>query len=189
DHHHALVLAQSLKRDAPARLTRELPEAPEALIDLVRRRFADELEPHFAVEERELVPRCEAHGEPLASQAARITGDHRDLRSMVERLGSGELADDLDAFGRRLEEHIRYEDRTWFPTLERELGSTALEQLAPSLVPIPESAITGFEQDDDGEWVALLACGHRQHVRHRPPWQERAWVTTERGRREHLGAR
>lgn len=36
--------------------------------------------------------------------------------------------------------------------------------------------ITGFHQDAEGHWVAELECGHRQHVRHDPPWQVRAWV-------------
>jgi tellurite resistance-related uncharacterized protein len=52
-----------------------------------------------------------------------------------------------------------------------------------------ETTIVGFHQDDAGDWVAELACGHGQHVRHRPPWQERPWVTTEVGRQGKLGAR
>jgi hypothetical protein len=48
-------------------------------------------------------------------------------------------------------------------------------------------AMVGFEQDEQGDWVALLECGHRQHVRHRPPWQERAWVMSEEGRRGRIG--
>ena len=47
--------------------------------------------------------------------------------------------------------------------------------------------ITGFHQDDHGHWVAELACGHNQHVRHDPPWQLRAWVLTDEGRRTRLG--
>jgi hypothetical protein len=49
-------------------------------------------------------------------------------------------------------------------------------------------AIVGFEQDEVGDWVALLECGHRQHVRHRPPWQEREWVQTAKGRLAKVGA-
>ncbi|HEY1650827.1 MAG TPA: DUF3565 domain-containing protein [Acidimicrobiales bacterium] len=48
-------------------------------------------------------------------------------------------------------------------------------------------AIVGFERDEVGDWVALLECGHRQHVRHHPPWQERPWVQTAEGRQERLG--
>ncbi|MEP7060882.1 MAG: DUF3565 domain-containing protein [Betaproteobacteria bacterium] len=47
--------------------------------------------------------------------------------------------------------------------------------------------IVGFAQDDDAHWVAQLACGHNQHVRHDPPWTSRPWVITPEGRSAHLG--
>ncbi|MDY6481444.1 DUF3565 domain-containing protein [Acinetobacter faecalis] len=48
-------------------------------------------------------------------------------------------------------------------------------------------AIIGFHLDDEQHYVAKLACGHNQHVRHTPPWQNRPWVVTEDGRKEKLG--
>lgn len=48
-------------------------------------------------------------------------------------------------------------------------------------------AICGFHQDDEAHWVAELACGHHQHVRHDPPWQQRPWVQTEQGRAQFMG--
>jgi tellurite resistance-related uncharacterized protein len=42
--------------------------------------------------------------------------------------------------------------------------------------------------DEHGDWVAFLSCGHKQHVRHQPPFFERPWVTTEQGRQEKLDA-
>jgi hypothetical protein len=51
-----------------------------------------------------------------------------------------------------------------------------------------QQAIVGFHLDEENHWVAELACGHGQHVRHDPPWQNRPWVLTEQGRREKLGA-
>jgi hypothetical protein len=47
--------------------------------------------------------------------------------------------------------------------------------------------IVGFHQDDLGDWVAELECGHDQHVRHDPPWTNRPWVTTPDGRNATLG--
>lgn len=47
--------------------------------------------------------------------------------------------------------------------------------------------ITGFFQDEAGDWVARLSCGHRQHVRHQPPFVERPWTTTKEGRDGFLG--
>lgn len=48
-------------------------------------------------------------------------------------------------------------------------------------------SVVGFHQDEEGHWVADLACGHAQHVRHDPPWQVRPWVLTDVGRTAHLG--
>lgn len=47
--------------------------------------------------------------------------------------------------------------------------------------------IIGFHKDEEAHWVADLACGHGQHVRHNPPLITRPWVTTAEGRQEHLG--
>ena len=50
-----------------------------------------------------------------------------------------------------------------------------------------QQPIIGYHIDDQQHWVAQLACGHNQHVRHDPPWMHRPWVTTETGRRSHIG--
>ncbi len=47
--------------------------------------------------------------------------------------------------------------------------------------------IAGYHRDAESHWVAELACGHFQHVRHAPPWTLRPWVTTDEGRRRALG--
>jgi hypothetical protein len=51
----------------------------------------------------------------------------------------------------------------------------------------PPRAITGFHRDEEGHWVAELACGHQQHVRDEPPMQSRPWVRTAEGRASRLG--
>jgi hypothetical protein len=50
-----------------------------------------------------------------------------------------------------------------------------------------ERAIVGYHQDEVGDWIAELACGHRRHVRHRPPFELRPWVVEPEGRRGRLG--
>lgn len=50
-----------------------------------------------------------------------------------------------------------------------------------------KQSITGYHQDDEGHWVAQLACGHNQHVRHDPPLIDRAWVMSAQGRAGMLG--
>jgi tellurite methyltransferase len=48
--------------------------------------------------------------------------------------------------------------------------------------------ITVFSLDAAGDWMATLTCGHHQHVRHKPPFENRPWVTTAAGRESRLGA-
>lgn len=47
--------------------------------------------------------------------------------------------------------------------------------------------IARFHLDIENDWVAELACGHFQHVRHKPPWIQRPWVVTEEGRESMVG--
>lgn len=48
-------------------------------------------------------------------------------------------------------------------------------------------SIVGFHLDPAKDWVAELDCGHRQHVRHDPPFQMRPWVQSEEERAARLG--
>jgi hypothetical protein len=52
-----------------------------------------------------------------------------------------------------------------------------------------ERGIVGYHQDGEGQWVAELECGHDQHVRHLPPWENRPWVMTPEGRASRIGVR
>jgi hypothetical protein len=47
--------------------------------------------------------------------------------------------------------------------------------------------IVAYHLDEEAHWVAELACGHNQHVRHNPPWVVREWVTTPAGRASMRG--
>jgi hypothetical protein len=50
-----------------------------------------------------------------------------------------------------------------------------------------ERKIVDFTKDEEGHWTAILACGHKQHVRHNPPWQLRPWTQTQKGRNKFIG--
>ena len=50
-----------------------------------------------------------------------------------------------------------------------------------------QSKVTAYDHDAEGHWVAILACGHTRHLRHKPPWEMRPWVLTEQGRANFLG--
>ncbi|MGY4490578.1 DUF3565 domain-containing protein [Pseudomonas putida] len=50
-----------------------------------------------------------------------------------------------------------------------------------------DSFIEDFIRDEHGHWVAVLSCGHTQHLRHQPPWQSRPWVLDPALRAQQIG--
>ncbi len=49
------------------------------------------------------------------------------------------------------------------------------------------ATITSFHKDEYNHWVANLSCGHSQHFRHDPSWQQREWVKSVKGRKDYIG--
>ncbi|MGH8176993.1 MAG: DUF3565 domain-containing protein, partial [Steroidobacter sp.] len=47
--------------------------------------------------------------------------------------------------------------------------------------------IVDYAMDPGGERIAILDCGHPQHIRHNPPFINRAWTLTQEGRNGMLG--
>ena len=50
-----------------------------------------------------------------------------------------------------------------------------------------DRAIVGFRQDEGGTWIADLACGHSQHIRHSPPFKLAPWVLDDSERNARIG--
>lgn len=107
DHHHTLVLVRNLRRGLEPRE--------------VARIFEEQLAPHFALEERVLLPALVKAGR--ADLAARTLDEHADIRA--SRSNAARLAELLEA-------HVRFEERELFPVCE-ELIPQALDELEPRL--------------------------------------------------------
>jgi tellurite resistance-related uncharacterized protein len=190
EHHQALVLARWLS--AASGPAEGAEDNVHVSISRLRASFRAHVAPHFAIEERELIPLCHGRSEELAAQAETIRQDHAAIREMVAAITDRSWVRDAPALGDRLQSHVRFEERVWFPALETTLDDTTLASLSWRLDPEPRVPIVGFSPDQGetpGAWIATLACGHGQHVRHRPPFQNAAWVTTAEGRERKLGTR
>lgn len=59
--------------------------------------------------------------------------------------------------------------------------------LRKALFRIMKRKIVGFHKDEFGDWVADLECSHTQHVRHKPPRQNRPWVIDPAERKKRIG--
>lgn len=56
-------------------------------------------------------------------------------------------------------------------------------------MPTVPRRILGFARDEVGDWTAALDCGHRRHVRHRPPLSSYPWIEDPEQRERHVGER
>jgi hemerythrin-like domain-containing protein len=122
DHHHALRLARRVLE-----ITGDAEEpAITALWRDARHAYTLELDRHFAVEERTLLPamRAAGHGDLVD----RTLDDHRRMRAMLDA-----AVPDVDAlrkFGTLLRDHVRFEEGQLFETAQTALSDEALDTVA-----------------------------------------------------------
>ena len=121
DHHHALVLARRLQ-EAAARGGLDVELSAE-----VRRRYDEDLGPHFAIEEEELLPALALVGR--TDLVDRTLREHAALRDHLAAAESGDCSR-LAEFGALLEAHVRFEERDLFTTCEALVGPEVLARVA-----------------------------------------------------------
>ena len=133
DHHVGLVQARRLSRAADGENAER--QAAVAAFDRV---WQSEIRRHFDAEERHLLPLLT---DSAASEAARLLGEHTDLRARAEAVRSAAEPEAMRDLGTRLHDHIRWEERELFPLLERSLSAAQLDAL--------ERALRAYEQTGD----------------------------------------
>ena len=122
DHHAGLVLARRCQQAAQKKLSLSIESVWESALSA----FADHLEPHFQIEEIYLLPALDDIEE--FELTARIREDHARLR--VLRDTTPVTQDLVEEFGRRLELHIRFEEREVFEHTQDRLSSAALRAIS-----------------------------------------------------------
>ena len=121
EHHHALVLCLRLKKAT----TDDVSQAV-AMLDKV---WQTQILPHFRFEEDVLLPEIAQASSIQHPEIIRTCTDHVALRALVRRIGQAPSDEKLKLFvefADRLEEHIRYEERTLFCLVESLLGEEEL---------------------------------------------------------------
>ena len=114
EHHDGLILARLLRQDAPP--YPGLPDTPEAKLQYAREQWELHLLPHLEKEESLLAPFVKQHFKDQEANLERMFRDHAKLREGMLTLNVTIATQ--DAWGRLLEEHIRWEERIWFAELQ-----------------------------------------------------------------------
>lgn len=127
DHHHALVVAQRLKRAEGS----TAPTAQAAFLDY----WQAEGRRHFRLEEETLLPACAGLIDADHPLIARVLTDHVRIRHLADRLSADEHTQlELEhELGRLLERHIRLEERELFALIESTLPEPELQRLVSAL--------------------------------------------------------
>jgi len=135
-HQHALALCVRLDRALQA-----------GSVDLgqwqteVHRHYSNEIQFHFAAEERVLFPAARRFPE-LTMLVDELSGEHEQLREYFGRAEQGTINQgELEAFSRLLSGHIRKEERQLFEVLQKRVRPEELKHLGDELARALEDAV------------------------------------------------
>ena len=121
DHHHALVIAQRLRRAT----AETAAETARVFLD----HWDAEEKLHFRIEEELLLPAYAAHGEPDHPAIIRMLLDHMVIRRDAARLGGTPPLELLHDLGARLADHVQLEEHEVFPLIEATIPESELQTL------------------------------------------------------------
>lgn len=126
-HHNGLLmtllLSKGVKKNANL----------STMADFVLDSWNKELNQHFTLEEEILLPALkEKTFDPTLT--GRLLAEHQQIRSIVNRIKKGDYTvDDISDFSRLLEQHIRFEERVYFPEAEKGLSKEELKHIGSLL--------------------------------------------------------
>lgn len=135
DHHAALVQAQALSRAASGKSPYHRPGAPERVArGFLAFRLA-ELAGHFGDEEEVLLPASE-RVDPEGT--ARVRAEHEQMNALAARLEAAlaaghDLRPVMSELGALLHDHVRYEERAFFESLQTRLLGDELDRLGRAI--------------------------------------------------------
>ena len=124
EHHDALLFVWKI-RQGLKNIT-----APNVIIDYIRWFWENNLQNHFELEEKLLIPPLPANDE----FAKQMSIEHQALRHSIGEMDENSIA----AFAEGLDAHIRFEERQLFPHIEKQLSTEQLNEILHQLDQSPE---------------------------------------------------
>lgn len=116
EHYRALKLALACRRACDSGDSAQ----QDAMIAECCTMFAQELEPHFQTEERDILPRLAAAGENALVD--RTLAEHAEFRALIAQLPQ-QGTPGLTRFAELMNAHVRFEEREMFAAMEKLLAA------------------------------------------------------------------
>lgn len=128
DHQKGLMLAQLLKKNAPA--YKGLPSDIEGKIKYAIDTFHSDLIIHFEDEEKILFPAAAGKSDECDKLINELIDEHKFFYEKIPALeNTPDIVDEMDLIGFKLEEHIRKEERILFNLIQEILTEEELKVL------------------------------------------------------------
>ena len=133
DHHHGLLLAQLIKKNAPE--YKGLPKDLDGKINYMIDVYNFSLKNHFEDEEKILFPVIAGKDNLLDNLVYEIINEHRLLEKLIAELTTSKNQIELlDEIGKILDAHIRKEERDLFPKAQEVLTESELSAIEKGLL-------------------------------------------------------
>ena len=99
------------------------------------------LKEHFKEEDDILFPYLEDEF------STRVAKEHQDLGSLYNGISDNPSVQNFEAFANLLDDHIRFEERQWFPHLEENLNENQLLEIGKKLEEVHSEEQDNFEDE------------------------------------------
>jgi iron-sulfur cluster repair protein YtfE (RIC family) len=127
DHHPALILAQLLKRNAPA--YKGLPTDTAGKLNYAEKFYNEELVTHFAQEEK-MMDMLAGLNLELDEKIKQIKAEHIILHNLFTGISKQiDSVTAMDELGTQLDQHIRKEERELFPLIEKSCDEPMMDSI------------------------------------------------------------
>ncbi len=137
DHHHGLILAALIKKDAPK--YEKLPQSLEGKIEYTLKAWENELMIHFKNEEDILFPAVKGKNNELDNTIEELLEEHVKIGGLVNSLRTDSDKETiLNELGNILEGHIRKEERILFEKIQQIFPEEELIKLIGVIEPVKE---------------------------------------------------
>ena len=132
EHHGALILAQLLKNSST--VYKGLPNNPAEKANYAISFYKEELVKHFKEEEEIVIGKIRGIDASLDNMAGEIIAEHKELGELFGSINATkDLSAHLEKIGHTLEQHIRKEERVFFPLIEKLCPSNLLSEIEEAL--------------------------------------------------------
>lgn len=121
-HHNALMAVLLLRKGVQKNVDANVMK------DFILSVWNDELKTHFTDEEEWMIPNAE--NEELHMMYKQVLNEHQQLRAFIRQFEMNiSTIEIIEQFYKLLDHHIRFEERIFFPAIEKHFTTTQLETI------------------------------------------------------------